>query len=280
VKNDTAGTAFGLLPLLAARQTHRGGHPYARNIDAGLKFLLSQQGKDGNLGGGMYAHGLATQALGEAYAMTKDPALRAPAQRAIDYIVAAQHQAGGWRYSPKQAGDTSVTGFQVMALKTGQMAGLNVPATALRGAEKFLESVGTPDGSGYGYTALPEQRTTSAIGLLCRQYLGWSPRHVGLQKGVERIKEMPPGKVQNIYHPGDAPRGRRCLEGMEREDARWAHREAGEGQRPETGPPEGQLVARRRYSRRPGRTNDDHLDVAVDPAGLLPPRAAVSHCAA
>jgi hypothetical protein len=110
--NDIAATAFGLLPLLGTGETHKGQGLYARHVDRALKYLISRQGRDGNFGGGMYAHGLATIAMCEAYGMTADPRLKAPAQAAIDFIRAAQSDNGGWRYEPRQGGDTSVVGWQ------------------------------------------------------------------------------------------------------------------------------------------------------------------------
>src|SRR5262245_8564350 len=107
----------------------------------------------------MYGQGLAGIVLCEAYGMTKDPALREPAQRAIDFIVKAQNRTtGGWRYQPGTPGDTSVLGWQVMALKSGEMAGLSVPPGALEGAKRWLVSVeaNRPVGGLFGYqTANP-----------------------------------------------------------------------------------------------------------------------------
>src|SRR5204863_9750423 len=107
----------------------------------------------GYYGGDMYSHGLATIAMCEAYGLTSDPTLKASAQMALDYVVRAQHDGGGWRYAPKQAGDTSVTGWQMMALKSGQMAGLSVPKNTLVQVGKYLDSrdTSTKSGSsGYG----------------------------------------------------------------------------------------------------------------------------------
>ncbi len=121
--NDIAGTAFGLLPLLGAGKTHKAAkdNPYDKPIEKALLFLIKKQDKrTGNFGGGMYSHGLATIAMCEAYGLSQDPNLRRPAQMAINYIVQAQHDGGGWRYSPGQAGDTSVVGWQVMALKSAR----------------------------------------------------------------------------------------------------------------------------------------------------------------
>jgi RNA polymerase sigma factor (sigma-70 family) len=194
-RNDTAGTAFGLLPLLEAGETHKAGagHPYARNVERGLHFLLTIQKEDGDLGGGMYAHALATLALCEAYRQTADPQLKAPAQRALDYIVKAQHTAGGWRYAPGQAGDTSVTSYQVAALRRGEEAGLKVPAPTFRKASEFLDSVAGPDGASYSYL-VPGlgTPTMTAAGLLSRLHLGWKPDNPGLVKGTAQLRESKP----------------------------------------------------------------------------------------
>ena len=128
--SDVAGTAFGLLPFLAAGKTHEksDGNEYDQVVANGLSYLLRKQDrKTGNFGGGMYAHALATIAVCEAYGLSNDPgmrqSLRQPAELAVKYIVDAQHSAGGWRYSPRQEGDMSVAGWQVMALKMPRWLG-------------------------------------------------------------------------------------------------------------------------------------------------------------
>jgi len=159
---------------------------------------VRKQGKDGQLGG-MYEHGLATIALCEAYGMTSDPGLRISAQRALNYIVKAQHDAGGWRYGPNMPGDTSVVGWQVMALKSGQMGGLSVPKPTLDGAGRFLDSVMDRNNDGYGYTGTGSSPTLTAVGLLCREYLGWSPKKVELIHGVDFMKKTAPN-TSNMYY--------------------------------------------------------------------------------
>src|SRR5439155_17792091 len=111
-------TAFGLLPFLAAGITHKPSAKkneqvdYSKVVNAGLMWLMAKQSKAsadrGYFGGDMYSHGLATIAMCEAYGLTSDPRLKVSAQLAIDYIQKAQHDGGGWRYAPNQAGDTSV----------------------------------------------------------------------------------------------------------------------------------------------------------------------------
>src|SRR5262249_35088122 len=134
INNDIAGTSFGLLPFLGAGFTHKPGqqNPYAKHVENGLKFLMSRQNREGDCGGGMYGHGLAAIALCEAFGVSADPRLKSSAQRALNFIVNAQNQRGGWDYSPRgNRNDTSVGGWQLMALKSGPMAGLDVPARTL-----------------------------------------------------------------------------------------------------------------------------------------------------
>jgi hypothetical protein len=202
--NDIAGTALGLLPLLGAGKTHKGkGDPFDKPVERALVFLIRKQDRrSGYLGGGMYAHGLATIALCEAYGMTQDPYLRRPAQLAVNYIMRVQHQGGGWRYSPGQAGDTSVTGWQVMALKSAQMAALDVQDLVLRKAQRYLDSCCDTANEGYGYVGAGSTPTMSAVGLLCRQYLqAWGPQNLRLIKGIDNnLKPYPPATMKNIYY--------------------------------------------------------------------------------
>jgi hypothetical protein len=207
--NNVAGTAFGLLPMLGSGQTHKGGagkdNPHVKRVELGLKYLLLQQNREGAFSGDMYAHGLATIAVCEAYGLTSDPQLRGPAQRALQFIVRAQNERGGWDYAARgPTPDTSIGGWQIMALKSGQMGGLDVPPATLAAATRWLNDwAGDADGSIYGYrqprAKAPDEGGASpqsmiAIGLLCRQYLGWGPRHLGLAKGAQwllRPENMP-----------------------------------------------------------------------------------------
>ena len=135
-KSDTAATGLALLPFLGDGHTHEAGK-YQATVAKGIDWLLKNQKEDGDLFAGgegnahMYSHGIASIALCEALGMTKDEKLQPPAQRAVDFIVKSQHDEGGWRYQPRERGDTSVVGWQIMALKSAQMAGLNVPQATL-----------------------------------------------------------------------------------------------------------------------------------------------------
>ena len=198
-----AATALALLPFLGAGQTHLEGR-YKQTVERGLAFLVRRQKVRNRMGdwrddGSMYSHGLATIAICEGYAMTRDAKLARPAQLAVNFIVNAQEpQFGGWRYRPRQPGDTSVTGWQIMALKSGHMAYLVVPRDTVTRAERFLRAVSTRGGARYGYVSPGGGPSTTAIGLLCRMYLGWKHDNEALKQGVDYLSKI--GPTDNLYY--------------------------------------------------------------------------------
>jgi hypothetical protein len=184
-------TALALLPLLGAgHTTQHGGHRTA--VARGMQSLLSNAratpyGLDLHQGN-MYAQGLATIVLCENYAMTNDATFKEPAQGAVDFIVHAQHSAGGWRYFPKQPGDMTVFGWQILALESARRAKLTVPPQTLTRASQFLQSMQSVDGSAFGYSQAGEQPTPTAIGWLCRMVYGSTRRDENCVRGVERLR--------------------------------------------------------------------------------------------
>ena len=205
-KNSRNGaTALALLPFLGAGYSHKEG-TYKKEVGEGLRYLVRSIKLDKSGGslvdsGNMYAHGLASIALCEAYGMTNDRGLAAPAQAVVNFIHFAQDPAGGgWRYQPRQSGDTSVVGWQLTVLKTAQRADLNVSPNAIAGAVKFLDSVQTNGGAAYGYATPGSGAATSAIGLLCRQYTGWKQDHEALQKGVATIVARGPSRTDLYFN--------------------------------------------------------------------------------
>lgn len=211
--STTGATALALLAFLGRGETQLEGD-YQDTVKRGLYYLTSQMrtgphGGDlrGEGGGTMYSHGISTIALCEAYAMTRDKALEPFAQQAIDYIVWAQDErGGGWRYEPGAPGDTTVTGWQIMALKSGQMAYLRVPYETIELAGRFLDSVQLDNGARYGYVPRPKEArelTTTSVGLLCRMYTGWPRNQPALQKGVQILSREGPsmlGSHANMYY--------------------------------------------------------------------------------
>ncbi|MBN1589620.1 MAG: hypothetical protein JW888_08905 [Pirellulales bacterium] len=202
--STTAATAMAIMAFLGAGYTHTEGE-HQGTVAEGLYYLSNRaimrpEGADLREGT-MYAQGLSAIALCEAYAMTHDPALKGLAQRAIDFIVYAQDKkGGGWRYTPGEPGDTTVTGWQLMALKSAQMAGLHVPSPVMPMADRFLDGVASEYGAKYGYLTPEPRRTTTAIGLLCRMYLGWGRDEAGLERGAGLLDQWKPSPTDMYFN--------------------------------------------------------------------------------
>ena len=213
IRSDSAGTSLVLLPFLGAGQSHLSGR-YKDAVSKGLRWLIDNQGLDGSLiidsqgNSGMYAHGQGAIVLCEAFALSQDESLRAPAQKAVDFIVNAQHIGGGWRYRPKEAGDTSVLGWQLMALQSARMADLNVPDATLEMAGHYLDTVQSrgPDGELlYAYQrGRQPTHVMTAEALLCRMYLGWTNDSPGVRQSIDYLADQhlpgESGENASIYY--------------------------------------------------------------------------------
>jgi len=205
-ESSTGATGLGLLPFLGAGYTHVSG-PYREVIQRGLDYLTRKMvdtpdGGDLQEGAnfGMYTHGIAAIALCEAYAMTGDEQLRPSAAKAIQFICSAQHPRGGWRYNPGQPGDTTVTGWQVMALKSGRMAQLDVPSHVVDRAKLYLDSVSTAQGAFYGYQTPKKDPGPTAVALLLRMYLGWSRDDDRLVRGALFLSATGPSDTDVYFN--------------------------------------------------------------------------------
>ena len=147
----------------------------------------------------MYSHGIAAISLCEAYGMTEDPALKAAAEKALGFIIAAQHKTtGGWRYQPGEAGDTSVVGWQMMALKSGEMAGLTIPPQTISLLDTWLRNVeaNQPTGGLFGYTNRSVKPSMTAEGLLCLQFMGVDRNDPRMRAGADYLMKNLPNRNQ------------------------------------------------------------------------------------
>lgn len=232
VNADSGITALALLAFLGAGHTPYDGE-YADQVDRGLRWLVSQQTEDGFLGGKaaryarMYCHGMATIALGEAYAMTNDPALRGPLERAVGFILAEQLTDGSWRYGGKVTedgkpvvGDMSIFGWQVMALRSASLAGIAVPPQALDKARGYLRNAAQGQNGGLaaygGYRNDTRVRPAmTAEAQYCRQILKMTANNAAQsQEAVDYVLQYLPtrGSVDlyfwyygtlSVYHHGN-----------------------------------------------------------------------------
>jgi len=211
VENVAAATAMALLAFQGAGNTHQEGK-YKANVDRGMKALLKMQDGAGNFfhdgpphNHPYYTQGQCSIAVCELYAMTKDPKLKDPAQRAIQFCIDSQDKGlGGWRYHARMDSDTSVTGWIVMALQSALMGGLEVPAETFQLINQYLDQAQTENGARYGYQpGIPPNEAMTAEGLLCRQYLGWKQDDERLGRGADFLvqpQNLPNWGNRNVYY--------------------------------------------------------------------------------
>ena len=245
--SDMAGTGAALLAFYGRGQRHDMPGEYQQVVRKGIDWLVEQQDKlTGDLRGikprsRMYNHGIAALAMVEAYGVTKDLKLRPRAQSAVDFIAESQHEGGGWRYSPGEKGDLSVTGWMIMVLASAQMSGLQVKQETLDGARTFLDHVSSgKHGGAFGYTDAPggngHSPAMNAVGFFSRQLLGlsnnselaWEASSLVDGKGVDvaDLYYAYYGTLASYQHQG--PAWRRWMSSMQeqfvkaqREDGAW-----------------------------------------------------------
>jgi prenyltransferase beta subunit len=151
----------------------------------------------------MYDHAMGAIAVSEAAYMTSDARYQAVALKAADFIVAAQREeTGGWQYAPGEFGDTSVTGWCLMALHSAERVGYPIPPRTSQAAMKWLERVTAPGDSllaGYQNRS-PATPSMTAKNVFCRILLGdvLSPRAV--KEASDFIASMPPGTGDADYY--------------------------------------------------------------------------------
>lgn len=187
--------------------------------------------KGGDTGnGGIYQHGLATAALCEALAIDRvlmrmiqkdktvkfiDPSgreityknlrelgdvLQNTCQMTVNYLVFHQDpKGGGWGYQPKSAGDTSILGWQVMALISGRSERVETPSATWNGINSYLNAVSS--GNGYSYrTGMAPKKSTTAIGVLCRMYTGAKRSDPHLKNSVVYLNNQGPSQGEMYYN--------------------------------------------------------------------------------
>ena len=210
-------TGLALLAFLGAGYTDQKG-PFKTTVRRGLAWLKANQKPDGRFPyQTFYEMGIATMAVSEAYGLSRNPALGRMAQQAVTFICNEQPDHGGYVYGgkcPKATGDTSVTGWQIMAIKSGICAELKVPEQAVERSRIFLKNAFRE----YGQSAYrvgrkePGSLAITSIALLCRIFLGGQEYEDEIRMSAQFLlsKELKDGKalpggatknlVKNLYY--------------------------------------------------------------------------------
>lgn len=196
-RHQHAMTALSIMAMTAIGHQPTDTTPQGEALRKALDFMLDEkrltdEGYFGRLDHSrMYGHGICALMLCEMLGMgideEQDRLIRDRAERAIELILKSQAMRkrdqkfhGGWRYEPNSTdADLSVTVWQLMALRAGKSAGIDVPAKAIDDAVAYLERSYKQTGrkgsaaGGFGYEPGhgPKYATTAA-GLLAMQVCG------------------------------------------------------------------------------------------------------------
>lgn len=198
-----AVTSLAVLAFLSAGHVPGEG-PYQANIEKGVQWVLAQQQPTGLFHAPgweeMYQHGICTMMLCEVAAMSDAKTARAikpKLEKAVQLILQAQRtqksaNLGGWRYRLDSTdADLSVSGWQILALRSARNLGCDVPAERIDLAMQFVQQCRDPRSGGFGY--VPGANPTSACtgtGILALELCGKERHHSrdALQAGSYLIK--------------------------------------------------------------------------------------------
>lgn len=207
-----AMTGFSLLSLLGHGETPTSPE-FGPAIQNAIKWIVDKGEKNtGHLSmerdfsqPGVYAHGIVTFALSEYYAMTKDERVVDLLKQAVGYIVDGQGPDGGWMYSyDKTQSDTSVSGWQMQALKAAHHTGLEIAGVdaALDKAMINLDRVRGKHG-GFGYRdAASEKYSLTGVGVLCTYF--WKlEKDKAVRDGIAYIMEHTKRSLKDPSFPVD-----------------------------------------------------------------------------
>ena len=214
-------TGLALLAFLGSGNTHLDPGEFQEVVTTGLQFLLDSQSREGHFGNCCaYGHGIATYALAEAYAMTRDKELRVPLLRATRRILRAQKESrdprfhGGWSYYyPDEDRQydrwprTSITAWQVMALKSAKIGGIPVPDAAFESAKSYITSAYSEDIGALLYNHSPQWRRSSyetlvastPAGLFAWQLMGADQKAEAYGAALQYIEKRPPARRWRNY---------------------------------------------------------------------------------
>ncbi|HSI15535.1 MAG TPA: prenyltransferase/squalene oxidase repeat-containing protein [Chthoniobacter sp.] len=193
-----AMTGFSLLSFLGHGETPA-SPDFGPAVQKAINWMLANgDANEGRLSmenqfsqPGVYAHAIATYALGEYYTMTRDERVVDLLKKAVGHILEGQGPDGGWMYSyDRTESDTSVSGWQIQALKAAHLTGLDIPGVplALDKAMDNLKRVRGKNG-GFGYrNAAAEKYSLTGVGVYCT-YVWKQEKDMVVRDGMEYIME-------------------------------------------------------------------------------------------
>jgi len=185
-RHKTSMTGFALQAYLAHGETEASS-VYGESVGKAIQWLLDMgKRQTGRLAFQQveYQHAIASSALCEAYALTQNAALLPTLEPAIALIVNSQCPNGSWNYGynnkgrnddKQPGGTTSISSWNIKALKAAQRVGVKVPGLdeCLPKALGYLRDVYDSKTARFGYTKRDSgSNALLGAGVLCMHLLG------------------------------------------------------------------------------------------------------------
>ncbi len=195
-----AMTGLALLTFLGHGETS-GSKEYGMTVRKAIDFLADHQLETGlfSLSKQMsqpvvYQHAIATYAISEAYGMTRRPDLKDHMEKAATIIVSGQQPGGLWNYEYKKDArwDTSVSGWQIQALKAALVNGAEVAGLggAIAKSAEGLRQAQAGDSGRFGYSQTGQGNISmTGVGALCLQLTGHAKQQ-DTRAGLFALREV------------------------------------------------------------------------------------------
>jgi len=190
---DRAGaTALAVLAGLSRGHTHQTGR-YEVDIAYAIRYLTDLASRNN---GRLHAEGShaywvqawGTLALSGCYAMTDDENLSGPAQLALNYIMLSQDPVeGGWPNAPGQPSNTFAVAWNLAAIHSGLLSGLEVAPVTMERARRYLKASATADKYDSPDAVSPDELPTFIAHMFCRMMTGFDKKTRPFPQGVSRL---------------------------------------------------------------------------------------------
>jgi hypothetical protein len=200
---DIPLTALSVLCYLGHGHTHRVGK-HKKTVRSTLDWLKTQQSKFGFFGElkdrhDMTRQAMATMAICEAYAVTRDNKLSEHAAKAIEFVLSQQQEDGGWKNGKERGGSSAlVTTWAVLAMKAAKAARLNVTMESFRKVLRFFDTLNLKLPESVDESKRIKKLEEIAGVAIASIFCGRSRKHAGLRKLVQILSANKPlwGKGQ------------------------------------------------------------------------------------
>ena len=185
---DVEATALSLLAFLGAGYSHlskdaHDGICFGDVVRKALQWIMSHQDPEGCIGSRkvddyLRGHLIAAMALSEALGLTGSNLFKDQAQKAVDFTLSAQPDAGGWGTVSKGAPRASISTWGVMSLKSAELSGLDVRRETWKRILAWIDSDSAARGGSFE--------------AITRIFVEKNKSSAGLRSACESIAKQPP----------------------------------------------------------------------------------------